>query len=179
MKDSLANLKKPDIVDLISKYADLRPRGKDFWTCCPLPGHEEKTPSFKISTDQQRFSCYGCHRHGDAIEFIRIMHDLDFAAALRHLGIDGGRPDRRTVERAMRKRDLLAEFRSWERRYHSELCAKYRGLQKAKEQVETEADVENLADLYHAESRWVHHLEIMENGDDQARFELYQAVQNG
>ncbi|HXW59247.1 MAG TPA: CHC2 zinc finger domain-containing protein [Solirubrobacteraceae bacterium] len=35
--------------------------------CCPLPGHEDRTPSCRIYDTS--FYCFGCHRGGDIFAF--------------------------------------------------------------------------------------------------------------
>ena len=37
------------IEDLAGEYTRLRKRGKNFVGLCPLPGHQEKTPSFTVT----------------------------------------------------------------------------------------------------------------------------------
>ena len=36
-----------DLVQLVSETVVLRPRGNDFWGCCPF--HHEKSPSFHVT----------------------------------------------------------------------------------------------------------------------------------
>ena len=46
---------KNNIVDVVGKYCVLKKRGNvNYWACCPLPGHSEKTPSFSISSAAER-----------------------------------------------------------------------------------------------------------------------------
>ena len=74
---------------------ELHRRGNKWFCCCPLPGHSEKTPSHAVF-DDGKFYCYGCHRHGDVIDFTRQLFGLSFKDALAKLaadfGIDGSRP---------------------------------------------------------------------------------------
>jgi hypothetical protein len=79
-------------------------------------------------------------------------------------------------EKEKRKRDLLADFRAWERAYHADICRLYRTLQRTKIRATTEADLDKIADLYHRESLWVWQLEILEGHDEEAKFELYKQV---
>ncbi len=54
--------------------------------CCPL--HGERTPSFHVWAD--RFHCFGCQAHGDAVEFVMRLEGLDFRAACERLARDVG-----------------------------------------------------------------------------------------
>lgn len=71
---------KVNIVDVISQYVKLEKRGKDYLGLCPF--HSEKTPSFSVSEQKQFFYCYGCHKGGDAISFIREMDGVSFQEAV-------------------------------------------------------------------------------------------------
>lgn len=55
---------------------------------CPLPGHEDSTPSFNLwSLDKDgmyvRFGCFGCGRRGDAVDAIRLAYGVGFLEACR------------------------------------------------------------------------------------------------
>lgn len=51
---------------------------------CPLPGHDDKTPSFSLWGDHGdlRFGCYGCGRRGSVLDFISEMEKLDDSKAV-------------------------------------------------------------------------------------------------
>jgi DNA primase len=51
------------------RYTDLEPFGGQAWFTarCPMPDHEDKTPSFYIYPPG-RFHCYGCGRSGDVVD---------------------------------------------------------------------------------------------------------------
>ncbi len=57
------------IEDVARRYTDLEPLGGRAWFDgrCPLPDHEDKTPSFYIYPPG-RFYCYGCSRGGDVVD---------------------------------------------------------------------------------------------------------------
>lgn len=58
------------------KYGEFeRRRGNDVWCCCPLPGHDEDTPSFHFDDQQGLFHCFGCKRGGDLFELARHLWD--------------------------------------------------------------------------------------------------------
>lgn len=52
----------------------LRRRGSRAWACCPL--HGEKTPSLCFYPDG-RWYCFGCHRGGDAVDFVAQLRGMD------------------------------------------------------------------------------------------------------
>jgi DNA primase len=47
--------------------------GKRLEGHCPLPGHEDSTPSFNVYTQTQRFHCFGCDNGGDVLDFVQLM----------------------------------------------------------------------------------------------------------
>jgi hypothetical protein len=75
-----------DIVDVIGQFVTLKKEGSGFKGCCPF--HEEKTGSFNVMPDRQRYFCHGCQEQGDVIDFISKHKSLDFKAACEFLGGD-------------------------------------------------------------------------------------------
>ncbi len=72
-----------DIVQLVEKYVKLKQTGKNFSGLCPF--HKEKTPSFIVSPDLQRYKCFGCGRSGDIFNFVQDIENIDFVEALEKL----------------------------------------------------------------------------------------------
>ncbi len=52
---------------------------------CPLPDHDDSTPSFQIKKPGNRWKCYGCQRYGGPIDFVRNYHCMPFLEAKRWL----------------------------------------------------------------------------------------------
>jgi len=77
-----------DIVSTINKYVKLKQAGKNFSGLCPF--HNEKTPSFIVSPDIQRFRCFGCGKSGDIFNFIQEIETLDFVQTLEKLAKEAG-----------------------------------------------------------------------------------------
>jgi len=77
-----------DIVDQISKYLKLKPAGKNHIGLCPF--HTEKTPSFIVSPELQRYKCFGCGEAGDIFNFIQKIENIDFPEALEKLAKEAG-----------------------------------------------------------------------------------------
>lgn len=79
---------KLDIVTVISKYLPLNKRGRHHLSCCPF--HQEKTPSFTVSTELQIFKCFGCDKAGDIFNFVQEYERVDFREALQILAKQAG-----------------------------------------------------------------------------------------
>ncbi|HCC67625.1 TPA: DNA primase, partial [Patescibacteria group bacterium] len=77
-----------DIVNELSKYVELKPTGKNFSGICPF--HSEKTPSFIVSPELQRYKCFGCGESGDIFNFIQQIENIDFPEALEKLAKEAG-----------------------------------------------------------------------------------------
>jgi len=71
---------KTDIVDVISKYVQLKKSGKNLFGLCPF--HEERTPSFSVAEDKQIFHCFSCGRGGNVYKFIMEMENKTFPEAV-------------------------------------------------------------------------------------------------
>ncbi len=72
-----------DIVNLVSETVVLRPRGNDFWGCCPF--HQEKSPSFHVTPATGLWHCFGCHSGGDVFDYVMKREGLDFLDSVRYL----------------------------------------------------------------------------------------------
>lgn len=76
-------LARTDIIDLIDARVPLKKHGKNHQACCPF--HNEKSPSFTVSSDKQFYHCFGCGAHGNAIDFLLNYDRLDFVEAIEEL----------------------------------------------------------------------------------------------
>ncbi|HYR55983.1 MAG TPA: CHC2 zinc finger domain-containing protein, partial [Myxococcaceae bacterium] len=107
-----------DIVAVVSRYVELKKSGRSFKGKCPF--HEEKTASFHVTPDLQRFHCFGCQVGGDAIAFLQRFLGKSFVDTVKDLARDAGvelesAQDPAFLERQQLKQvtDLAAEhFRS-------------------------------------------------------------------
>ncbi|PIT91612.1 hypothetical protein COU12_02100 [Candidatus Jorgensenbacteria bacterium CG10_big_fil_rev_8_21_14_0_10_54_38] len=99
---------KLNIVDFIRGYITLLPAGKNFKALCPF--HPEKTPSFIVSPDRQRFHCFGCAADGDIVTFLMRYENLEFPEALRVLAEKAGVPLQTLSPREQREFGVLYEI---------------------------------------------------------------------
>jgi len=79
-----------EIVRVISDYVPLKQAGARHVGLCPF--HEEKTPSFTVSSEKRMFYCFGCQTGGDLIKFITLYENLDFPEAVEALAQRTGIP---------------------------------------------------------------------------------------
>jgi hypothetical protein len=72
----IARLKALDIVQVAERFTELRPAGAGKWRgWCPL--HQEKTPSFYVYDDRQRWHCFGgCATGGDVVDLLERLSGL-------------------------------------------------------------------------------------------------------
>lgn len=76
-----------DIVDVVSRYVTLSKVGQNHCGLCPF--HEEKTPSFTVTSTRQMFYCFGCGVGGDVFTFLMRKEGLGFLEAVGELAEQG------------------------------------------------------------------------------------------
>ena len=110
------------IDEVVEQYVTLRNAGGGSRKgLCPF--HDEKTPSFNVSSARGTFHCFGCGEGGDAIAFVQKIEGLTFREAMERLaskvGIQlreeegapvGPRRDPRQRQRLLEAHRLAGEF---------------------------------------------------------------------
>lgn len=76
-------LARADVVEIVGRYVQLKKGGANFMGLCPF--HAEKSPSFTVSPTKQFYHCFGCGKHGDAINFMMEHTGMSFIEAVRDL----------------------------------------------------------------------------------------------
>ncbi len=74
-----------NIVELVSKYTNIKKAWVNYKALCPFPWHSEKTPSFVISPSKQLAYCFGCHKWWWSLKFIMDIENCDFKEAIEIL----------------------------------------------------------------------------------------------
>lgn len=69
------------LVETVASMVKLRKVGVEYVGLCPF--HEEKSPSFTVSPNKGFWHCFGCGKHGDALDFIQETEGLTFREALQ------------------------------------------------------------------------------------------------
>lgn len=73
-----------DIVDVISENIKLKRSGRNYLGLCPF--HNEKSPSFSVSSDKQIYKCFGCGETGNVVTFIMKYRNLSYIESIKYLG---------------------------------------------------------------------------------------------
>jgi DNA primase len=76
-------LNRVDIVDVVSRYVQLKRGGANYMGLCPF--HNEKSPSFTVSPSKQFYHCFGCGEHGNAIGFLMAFASMGYIDAVKDL----------------------------------------------------------------------------------------------
>jgi DNA primase len=124
---------KLDIVQVISEYLQLHKAGVNFKAPCPF--HSEKTPSFMVSPERQRWHCFGCGEDGDIFTFVEKIEGVDFVEARKHLAKKAGVALHYEDEGADRDRRRLLEVNQWAARYYHEVLLKSQQAERARAYV--------------------------------------------
>jgi len=112
-----------DIVELVSKYVQLRRQGRAYVGLCPW--HDDTRPSLQVNPERQSFKCWVCDIGGDVFSFVMQMDGVTFPEALAMLADQAGIPlkpargaSRATGESTQDKRALYRAMAWAEKQYH-------------------------------------------------------------
>ena len=64
---------------VIAPHVKLFRAGREWKACCPF--HEDRSPSFTVNDDKGFFHCFGCGAHGDVLDFVQAMQNVDLRKA--------------------------------------------------------------------------------------------------
>jgi len=72
-----------DIVDVISNYVQLSPKGANFFGVCPF--HDDNNPSMSVSRKKQIYTCFSCHATGNVFKFLMDYENISFLEAVKKI----------------------------------------------------------------------------------------------
>ena len=70
-----------DIVEVISSYISLKPKGKNYFGVCPF--HDDHSPSMSVSREKQIYTCFSCGATGNVFKFIQDYENISFIEAVK------------------------------------------------------------------------------------------------
>jgi hypothetical protein len=75
--EDIENARNVSIIEIAQhSISGLKKSGKNYFCQCPF--HKDKTPSFFLYSDSNRFYCFGCHATGDVITFVQKFFNKNF-----------------------------------------------------------------------------------------------------
>jgi len=98
---------KLDLVEVVREYLPLKRAGVNFQGLCPF--HNEKSPSFVVSSAKQIWHCFGCGKGGDLFSFVMEKEGVDFVEALRLLAPKAGVVLQRQNPQAISERNRVLD----------------------------------------------------------------------
>lgn len=124
-----------DIVQLIGERVHLTKAGKSFKGLCPF--HSEKSPSFFVTADIQRYKCFGCGKSGDIFTFLEEYEGMTFAEALQELaGRAGITLERHVFTKDDLDRQRLYEILSLAREYYHYILTEHKSGKTARDYLQ-------------------------------------------
>ena len=72
-----------NIVDIISSYVSLTPKGKNYFGICPF--HDDNNPSMSVSADKQIYKCFSCGATGTVFKFLMDYENISFNEAVKKI----------------------------------------------------------------------------------------------
>ena len=112
------------IEEVVGQYVSLKRSGANLFGLCPF--HGEKTASFSVAPDKGIYYCFGCHKGGNAVNFMMEIEGLSYPDAVRSLAKRVGMevPDDEQYQSRYRQQERLwALHKEAARFFHSKLTA--------------------------------------------------------
>ena len=112
------------IEDVVGQYVSLKRSGSNLFGLCPF--HGEKTASFSVAPDKGIYYCFGCHKGGNAVNFMMEIEGLSYPDAVRSLAKRVGMevPEDEQYQSKYRQQERLwALHKEAARFFHSKLIA--------------------------------------------------------
>lgn len=114
---------KLNMADFVRGYITLTQAGKNLKGLCPF--HPEKTPSFIVSPERQRFHCFGCGADGDIVTFLMRYENLEFPEALRILAEKAGVPLQTLSPREQREFGVLYDIHEKAKEFYRDVLREH------------------------------------------------------
>jgi hypothetical protein len=170
-------IKSINLVEVVQTHVELRPHGNNFTGLCPL--HAEKTPSFTIFADN-RFKCFGCGAHGDAVDFIQRLQGIDFKDVLKFLGIGQGplsNEDYRKIKRREQQRQQTKRRIQRERDLAYTLAFLIRSAYKVMDHI-TSGNLDEFSDTLDSLSWWEYCHDTLCHGSENEKQQCCRELKN-
>jgi DNA primase len=76
-------LKEINIVEVVSKYLNLKKKGNNYVSLCPF--HNDHNPSLFVSKEKKIFKCFVCDKKGDVVKFVSLFKKINYLNAIKEI----------------------------------------------------------------------------------------------
>ncbi|CAN5360441.1 hypothetical protein BH10PAT1_BH10PAT1_7480 [soil metagenome] len=114
---------KINIVDIIGEHVQLNKSGSNYKGLCPF--HQEKSPSFMVSSELQIYKCFGCGEGGDVFTFLEKYEGMEFSEALKYLADKVGVKLVSTNPELASEKDVLYEINNLAAKFYNYLLTSH------------------------------------------------------
>lgn len=112
-------IEQADIVEIVSEFVSLVPKGNNFLGLCPF--HADNHPSMSVSRSKKIFKCFSCNAAGNVITFYSKYNNLTYGQATvalaKKLGIKVDENLSKDSENKARLYKVMAEANNFYRFY--------------------------------------------------------------
>lgn len=138
---------RSDIVEIIGERIKLQRSGQNFRALCPF--HSEKSPSFFVNPQIQRYKCFGCQESGDVFTFLQKFDNLSFGESLELLAKRAGITlEDKTFTPEDKRRQRLFALLSLTKEYYHYLLTEHEAGEKARTYVKNRQTTKDTVDLF-------------------------------
>lgn len=136
-----------DIVQVIGERVALQKSGSYYRGLCPF--HSEKSPSFFVNEQLQRYKCFGCGETGDVFNFLEKYEGMTFYEALKMLADQAGITLKEYVRTDQdEEHDKLLEILSLTREYYHYLLTKHKVGEVARQYLKSRGTNQQSIELF-------------------------------
>ncbi|MBG9941782.1 hypothetical protein ABD77_07080 [Brevibacillus formosus] len=126
--------------------------GRVISVCCPF--HDDKSPSFAIWPESNRWKCFGSCGSGDQIDLMARHWELPLQQTIERLAselniqVENTAHDLRLVEQRKEEANLIGEFNRQEKELFGRLARIEHFIEDKLSEIKTVQDLDKLGDLY-------------------------------
>ena len=108
-----------DIVEVVGERVALKKAGQHYKGLCPF--HQEKSPSFIVSSSKRIWHCFGCNKGGDVFSFVQEIEQVEFPEALSLLAARAGVELKKQSKQSSDRRQRIIELLDLSARFYHEV----------------------------------------------------------
>lgn len=111
-------LDKAKVYDIVSSYGiPVEKKGNNYWAVCPF--HEDHNPSMSMPVDGKIYTCFVCHAHGNAFNFVMDYENVSFMESMRILANKLGINNNIKITKKITNNNKLYDIYKYSSKYYA------------------------------------------------------------